>query len=83
MDNQPADLPMTDGELTDEQVAEIEEQTGANLTGMEAVANDTKAYFAERADEEELDPAEMITAIDAVANQVEDTVLGALSGDLG
>lgn len=68
-------------ELHEKQVEYLEDKLGVNPGGVQTVANDTKRYFAERADEEDLTPDEMITAISAVKEHVEDAVLEAMGGD--
>lgn len=66
--------------ISDRQAEYLEEKLGVNLGGTQAVANDTKQFFAERAGEEGLTPEEMLTAIRAVKDSIEDAVFEAMEG---
>lgn len=68
-------------DLSDKQMDYLADELGLNLKGTQAVANDTKQYFVERADEEGLSPSEMLTAIRAVADLVDETIVEAM-GDV-
>lgn len=61
-----------------EDMEELEEILGANLTGIEEVANKTKVHFAELCQEEDLNTTEMMTAWELVKDHVDSVIRGEL-----